>query len=136
MQQQQIMAPEPPGGVWEAIWPILQPALTPELVGGIVITLFATQAVKTVASLVIPKVTHSIERWRAFCTLASLITGTLVGVVVWTMSQVGWAVVPIIAIGSGPVWRLIQAFLPAKIASTFLTETDRHFRQEAEDEIS
>lgn len=126
---EQMSHPAPPDGPWAAIWPVIQPALTPELVGGVVMTLFATHAVKVVAALVLPNVTITIERWRAFCTLASMIVGTIVGLVIWYMAHVGWAVIPIIALGSGPVWRLIQAFLPAKISSTFLTDTDRSFKE-------
>jgi hypothetical protein len=126
--EQQVQHVSPPTGLWDALWPVLQPALTAELVGGVAVTLFATHAVKVVAAVALPDVTLTLQRWRAFCTLASLITGSAVGLVIWSMVTVGWAVVPIIALGSGPIWRLTQAILPAKLADTFLTDTDRAFR--------
>lgn len=133
MPQQQIVAPAAPDGLWDALWPILQPALTPELVGGVVMTLFTTHALKVVAALVFPNVTLTIQRWRAFCTLASLVTGSLVGLIVWSMFGVGWLAVPIIGLCSGPAWRLTQVILPAKLAEMFLTDTDRSFKEKCDE---
>jgi hypothetical protein len=114
--------------VWEAVWPVIQPALTPELVGGVVVTLAGTHAVKIWAAAYYPSTTETLARWRAFCTATSVVIGTLAGTAIWALTPASWAAVPIVALVSGPIWRLAQALLPARVAAVFLTETDRCFR--------
>lgn len=122
MQQQ-------PTGVMDALWPVVSSALTPELIGAVGVTLAATHLVKILAEYKIPQVTDTAPHWRAFCASASVVIGTVAGLATWALTDAGWFIVPIVALGSGPVWRLLQAFVPAKVCSAFLTSTDRKYRR-------
>lgn len=118
-----------PTGVLDAIWPVVAPALTPEIIGAIAVTLAATHAAKILAEAYWPDVTGRAARWRAFCASTSLAIGTVVGLVTWALTAATWPVVPIVAVGSGPIWRLLQALLPARVTDAFLTATDRRYRR-------
>lgn len=121
-----------PTGLMDALWPVVSAALTPELVGAVAVTLAATHLVKVMAEHWAPQVTDTPAHWRAFCAATSVVIGTLAGIVTWALTAAGWFVVPIVALGSGPIWRLLQAFVPARVCSAFLTSTDRkHRRQHA-----
>lgn len=121
-----------PTGILDAIWPVVAPFLTPELVGAVAITLAATHAAKIGAEAFWPVVTEKAARWRAFCAGASIAIGTVAGVVTWALTAAAWPVVPIVALGSGPLWRLARALLPDRVSSAFLTSTDRRFRRKEE----
>lgn len=118
-----------PSGLLEAIWPVVSAALTPELVGAVAVTLAATHIVKILAEHWLPHVTDSAAHWRAFSAAASVAIGTAAGLVTWLLTDAGWFVVPIVALGSGPVWRLLQAFVPERVYKAFLTSTDRRYRR-------
>jgi hypothetical protein len=127
MEQQSIEV-APPGGVWEAVWPALEHALTPGTVMGMLLTLALTHAVKQMAVYLDPRIAHSLESWRAFCTIASIMIGAMVGTSIWLADYGGALTIPICAFLSGTIWRLLLAIAPAKIADAFMTETDRSFR--------
>lgn len=127
---EQITAP--PSGVWDALWPTVQPALTPELVGAMAVTLAATHSIKIIAEYRLPQVTDTAEHWRAFCASTSVAVGSLAGLITWMASDAPWAIVPMVALGSGPLWRLLQALLPKRISNAFLTATDRRYRRKEE----
>lgn len=114
----------------EAVWPVVGPALTPELVGAVLFTLMATHATKMLAEYRYPQVTESAPRWRAFCTAASLGIGALTGLATWALTDATWPIVPIVAVGSGPAWRILQV-LPGikRVRHVFLTPTDRKYRE-------
>lgn len=114
----------------DAIWPVVGPALTPELVGAVLFTLMATHAAKLLAEHWYPRVTQSASRWRAFCTAASLGIGTLTGLATWWLTAATWPIVPIVAVGSGPAWRILQVMPGIKrVRHVFLTPTDRKYRE-------
>lgn len=119
-----------PRGIWDAIWPVVGPALTPEMVGAVAVTLAATHAAKILAEAYAPHVTVKATRWRAFCVSASLGIGAIVGLVTWWLTPATWPIVPIVALGSGPVWKIVQ-ILPGtrRVADVFLTPTDRKYRR-------
>lgn len=119
-----------PSGVLDAIWPVVAPVMTPELMGAVGITLAATHAVKILAELFWPPVFSTAARWRAFCAGTSITVGLLVGLATWAATSATWPVVPIVALGSGPLWRIAQVLLPAKVSDAFLTATDRRYRRE------
>lgn len=114
----------------EALWPVVGPALTPELVGAVLVTLMATHAVKMLAEYRYPRVTESAPRWRAFCVSTSISIGALAGLVTWWLTAATWPIVPIVALGSGPAWRILQV-LPGirRVSDVFLTPTDRRYRR-------
>lgn len=121
-----------PTGVLDAIWPVIAPALTPELIGAIAVTLAATYAAKIGAEALWPVVTEKAARWRAFCAGASIAIGAVAGLVTWALTSATWPTVPIVALGSGPLWRLAQVLLPARVTRAFLTATDRRYRRKEE----
>lgn len=111
---------------------ILESMLTPELVGAVVLTLAATHLTKILAEHWLDTVTESASRWRAFCAGASVLIGALVGTGAWVGTAAPWFIVPAVALGSGPAWRLAQTVLPAKVRRAFLTPTDRRYRGKGE----
>lgn len=120
-----------PDGLMDALWPVVASALTPELVGAVAVTLAGTHLVKILAEYWLDRVTDTAAHWRAFCASASVVIGTASGLVTWLLTSAGWFVVPIVALGSGPAWRLLQALLPARVSSAFLTTTDRKYRRKS-----
>lgn len=118
-----------PTGLMDALWPVVSAALTPELVGAVAVTLAATHLVKVMAEHFAPQVTDTAAHWRAFCASASVVIGTVAGLATWALTDAAWYIVPIVALGSGPVWRLLQAFVPTRVCSAFLTATDRKYRR-------
>lgn len=118
-----------PTTLWAAVWPVIAAALTPELVGAVIVTLAATHGIKVVAEWKIPRVTASARRWRGFCALTSMGVGGLAGALTWALTAASWPIIPIVAFGSGPVWRLATTLPGLKgTASVFLTATDRKYR--------
>lgn len=114
----------------DAIWPVIEPALSPELIGAILVTLFGTHLVKILAEHWLPDVTDTPAHWRAFCATASVAIGSASGLVTWWLTSATWPIVPIVALGSGPVWRLLQVLIPnQRIVDAFLTATDRKYRR-------
>ena len=120
----------PPESIWQVVWPILAPALTPGMVTGMLLTIALTHTAKVVTAAIAPSTYSTAARWRAYCSLLSIIVGTVVGFAVHAVTDTGWLVIVICALGSGPVWRLTQALLPARVADTLVTETDRMVRNE------
>lgn len=118
-----------PSGIMDIVWPVIAPALTPELVGAIAVTLGATHIAKLVVPHRFERVAKTASAWRAFCAGASVAIGAAAGLVAWALTAATWPIVPITAFLSGPIWRLAQALLPAKIADAFLTATDRRMRR-------
>lgn len=119
-----------PTGIMDAIWPVIGPALTPEMAGAIIVTLATTHAAKIIAEALAPHVTASAKRWRAFCASASLAIGAVVGLVTWLTTAATWPIVPIVAVCSGPAWVLVKALIPRRFAhvkTAFLTATDRKY---------
>lgn len=118
----------PPDSLWAVIWPTIAPALNHETVMGMVITIAITHALKQISVILMPPVTDSLTKWRAHCTMLSILTGMLVGTALWLGAGASMATVWIVAFCSGLVWRLVVLLLPDRLASALLTETDRSFK--------
>ena len=131
MQQQyeQLAEPmvAPPQGAWEALWPTVQHLFTPSTLGAIALVIFVTHAIKTIASYT-TAFDDSKEAWVFFCTVLSMIVGFIVGFSFWMGGISDWPIILLTTFGAGPVWRLTQALLPAKVADVLLTDTDRRWR--------
>jgi len=115
-------------GLTQTITATLAAIVTPELVGAVALTLAATHMVKVLAEAWLPAAAKTAARWRAFCATTSVLIGTLAGVAAWIGTAAPWYIVPAVAVGSGPAWRLAQAVLPARVRRAFLTATDRRLR--------
>lgn len=122
---QQTAAPQ---SLWDAVWPAVQPLITPSTLGAMALAIFVTHAIKSLA-YPLSNIDATRDSWIAFCTIASLFVGLSVGVGFW-LGGASPALILITTFGSGPVWRLALAILPAKIADTLLTEPDRRFRKQ------
>ena len=134
MQQQSVemLAPPmeaPPATVWDAVWPVVAPLFTPSTIGALALTIFVVHTGKSIASY-LTDYDDMRESWVFFCTMLSVITGTVVGSAFWISGEHTWTIVPLCAFGAGPVWRLLQALLPEKVADVLLTETDRKLKRE------
>ena len=122
---QQTVAP--PESLWHAVWPAVQPVLTPSTLGAMALTIFVTHAIKSLAAS-LTDIDKSRDGWIAFCTVLSMLVGCFVGVSFWLAGWSSGVLILITTFGSGPVWRLCQALLPAKIADILLTAPDRYWR--------
>ena len=125
MESQHTLPPEHPADLMDAIWPVIQPLLTPGTVGAMALTIAVTHVVKLLGES-LGTVDNTRDRWVAFCTLASVISGTLVGTLAWHRGM-EWEIIPLCAFGSGLVWRALQALFP-KVGDILITSTDRKFR--------
>jgi len=112
--------------ILETLWQTLEPALTPGLIAAVALTIAVTHYAKTVALHWRPDVAQTAARWRAFCATASVIVGALAGVAVW-LSGSPWWVVPVVAFGSGPVWRAARVVVPQTWRPLLETTADRQF---------
>lgn len=122
----------PPTGIIDAIWPVIGPALTPQLVWPVIVTLAATHLSKILAEAWVPRVTQSAKTWRAFCASASVVLGAIAGSAAWLATSASWPVVPIVAFCSGPAWVLVKMLIPQRfshVRDAFLTATDRRYRR-------
>ena len=119
-----------PSDLLHAIWPIVGPALTPPMVASLIVTISATHAVKILAEQWLSQVTDTPQRWRAFCTSASIGIGAAVGLFTWWLTPTGWAVVPLAAFLSGPAWLVLRRLAPARVRGVLLTDTDLRYRRE------
>jgi len=122
--------PPPPDGVWEALWPAIHSLMTPALIGAFVLTIAATHILKQIVPVTFPHVTASENIWRAFCATASMLIGAMAGTVVWLASNAEWLAIPLVAFGTGLVWRIMIALLPARISAALMTDEDRRWKQE------
>lgn len=119
-----------PTGVIDTLWPYVHAILTPELVGAVAVTLAGTHLVKIIAEHALPHVTDSAAHWRAFCASSSVVIGTASGLVTFLLTDAAWYLVPIVALGSGPAWRILQVLIPSRrLVDAFLTSTDRKYRR-------
>lgn len=116
-----------PETLWEVVWPIVDSALTPELAAAVALTIAGTHFVKLQAPVWWNAVTRSLATWRAFCASASVLVGLACGTVAVLTTDTGWVAIPLVALGSGPIWRMLVAFMPEKVADALRTETDRRY---------
>lgn len=115
--------------IWQTLWASLAPHITAGLIVAIALTLAATNFVKILATQWKPSVTTTAAHWRAFSATASVIVGGLSGGILWWAAHAHWWVVPVVAFGSGPIWRIASALAPESIKRAIETATDRKFRQ-------
>jgi hypothetical protein len=129
MMEQHTLPPDPhPQDVMDAVWPMVAPIMTPSTLGAMALTIAITHAFKLLAES-LGSMDDTRDSWIAFCTLTSICVGLIVGTGAW-IQGVGWFIIPLCAFGSGLVWRLLQALLPAKVADVLMTATDRRFRHD------
>jgi len=123
------MAPAPEG-VWEALWPAVASVMTPALIGAFVLTIAITHIIKQITPVVLPHVTTSEIAWRAYCSTVSVLIGATLGTIVWVVSNADWPAIPIVAFGTGLIWRILIALVPARVGAALMTDEDRKWRQE------
>lgn len=116
----------------DKIWLIIEPALTPALVGAIAITLATTHTVKILAEHWYRQATESARRWRAFCATVSLAAGMTVGIAAAIATSLPWWAAPVVAVGTGPAWLIAKRYAPQRIRGALMTATDRQYSGKGE----
>lgn len=117
--------PQAPQGIWETLWPIIAPVLTPELVGGWALVVALSQFIKQYTALLRPELSETATRWKSYRSAVSVSCGAMVGLCVWYLTDMGVMVVIALAFGSGPVWALMIGLLPQRMGWALMTDPDR-----------
>jgi len=116
----------------DKLWPLIEPALTPALIGAIAITLAATHTVKIVAEHWYREATESARSWRAFCAAVSLAVGLTVGIAAAIATELPWWAAPVVAVVSGPAWLVAKRYAPQRVRGALMTATDRKYTGKGE----